>query len=68
MKVISFKIEVMDDKYDFNWAHLTISEPSAEGADFSLKIDFKVPKTINDLDEIKTYVLDRTRRIDLKQI
>ncbi|MGA3208195.1 MAG: hypothetical protein ABSE05_10275 [Syntrophales bacterium] len=67
-KATSLKIEVLDNNFDFNWARVMISEPSPEGAEFTIQIEMKVPKTIKDLGEINTYVLDRAKRIDLTNL
>jgi hypothetical protein len=65
LKVSSFRVDVLDDKYDFNWAKFSFSQEIADGGDFGSSIEVRVPKSITDLPAIKTYALDRIRKLDL---
>ena len=43
LKVESFRVEVLDDKYDFNWVRVSFSQEIADGGDFASKIEVRVP-------------------------
>ena len=60
-------IKVLDDKYDFNWAHFYFSIPSEDGgSDFMADIEIRVPKKLTTIEEIKAYALDHSKFL-LKQ-
>ena len=68
MKMIGFKIDVLDNDLDFNWAKVAFSENAPEGGEFGGHIEIKVPKSINDIEGVMAYALNRIRMIDLKSL
>jgi len=68
MKIIGFKIDVLDNDFDFNWAKVSFSEQAPDGGNSGGHIEIKVPKSINDIEGVMAYALNGIRMIDLKSL
>jgi hypothetical protein len=61
---IEFKlnsVQVIPEKYDFNWAKVSFSRlnPDGDDVDISINLEIKVPKKYDDLKNIKNYAFGR---------
>lgn len=66
-EIHSFVIDVLPDTENFNWAKISFSQPLDWGEDVKMEVEVRIPKTITDLAEIRSYALERIRNLDLKE-
>jgi len=56
------RIDILPEEHNFNWVKLYFSTPDQDGNnDFSATIEIRVPKTIQDIREIKKYSLQQAK-------
>ena len=62
MKIIAEfdRVRILSKECDFNWAKLSFM-PFDQDGDIVVNIEIKVPKTIQDIREIKKYALEHSK-------